>query len=58
MFRHPSFATTKEVAIVLNIAASDGTELITKLRQRGRVICIGDSDIDHALRFLEVVCLA
>ena len=58
MFRHPAFATTKEVAIVLNIAASDGTELITKLRQRWRVTWIGDSNIDHALRFLEVVYLA
>ena len=58
MFAHPGLATVKELAIALNIAPSSGTELITKLRERGRVIWIGDSNIDHALRFLEAVCLA
>jgi hypothetical protein len=58
MFRHPAFATTKEFAIVLNIVPSDGTELIAKLCKRGRVIWIGNSNIDHALSFLEAVCLA
>ena len=55
MFSHPSFATVKELAIDLNIATSSGSELITKLREKWRVIWIGKSNVDHALRFLEGV---